>query len=50
MVVVSRSQGEIQVLDPDTLRTVDVLVPRGFHGDGENVRIMKCESGYFLIE
>jgi nonsense-mediated mRNA decay protein 3 len=49
MVVVSRSDSEIQVLDPDTLKTVDVLVPEGFEVDGESVKIVKFEEGYFLV-
>ncbi|UCF08677.1 MAG: hypothetical protein JSW28_03025, partial [Thermoplasmata archaeon] len=49
MVVVSRSEGEIQVLNPDNLKTVDVLLPPGFNAGGENVKVMKCEAGYFLV-
>jgi nonsense-mediated mRNA decay protein 3 len=50
MVVVSRSEGEIQVLDPDNLKTEVVLVPSGFDTGTESVRIMKCEIGYFFVE
>ena len=50
MVVVSRSESEIQVLDPDTLKTVDVLLPKGFTIDGETAYVVKCEAGYFLVE
>ncbi len=49
MVVVSRSEKEIQVLDPETLKTVDVLLPRNFEVNGESVKIIKSEVGYFLV-
>jgi nonsense-mediated mRNA decay protein 3 len=49
MIVVSRSESEVQVLDPDTLKTVDVLVPEGFMVEGESVKIVKFEEGYFLV-
>jgi nonsense-mediated mRNA decay protein 3 len=50
MVVVSRSEGEIQVLDPDNLKTVVVLVPLGIDTKSESVKVLKCEAGYFLVE
>ena len=50
MVVVSRSEGEIQVLDPDNLKTVDVLLPAGYDASAESVKVMKCDAGYFLVE
>lgn len=49
MVVVSRSDKEIQLLDPDTLKTVDVLLPKGFEVGGESVKVVKCDVGYFLV-
>jgi nonsense-mediated mRNA decay protein 3 len=49
MVVVSKSENEIQVLDPDTLKTVEVLVPEGFKVEEESVKVMKCGAGYFLV-
>lgn len=49
MVLVSKSEKEIQVLDPDSLKTVDVILPEGFEIDGETVKIVKCEAGYFLV-
>jgi nonsense-mediated mRNA decay protein 3 len=49
MVVVSRSENEIQVLDPETLKTVDVVMPTDFEVDGESVKIVKYKSGYFLV-
>lgn len=50
MVVVSRGKNEIQVLDPDNLKTIDVLLPKGYDADGESVKVIKCEAGYFLVE
>lgn len=50
MVVVSKSEKEIQVLDPETLRTVDVVLPRDFEVSGESVKVVKSEVGYFLEE
>jgi NMD protein affecting ribosome stability and mRNA decay len=50
MVVVSKGENEIQVLDPDNLKTVDVLIPQGVKISGESVAIAKCEAGYFYIE
>ena len=50
MVVVSKGENEIQVLDPDNLKTVDVLLPPGLKINGESVAIAKCEAGYFFIE
>lgn len=50
MVVVSKTESEIQVLDPDTLKTVDVLLPEGFGIAGEQVKVVKCDLGYFLVK
>ena len=49
MVVVSKSEKEIQVLDPETLKTVDVVLPRNFEVEGESVMVVKSEVGYFLV-
>jgi nonsense-mediated mRNA decay protein 3 len=49
MVLVSRSENEIQVLDPDSLKTVDVVIPEGIDITGEKAKIVKCEFGYFLV-
>ena len=50
MVVVSRGKNEIQVLDPDNLRTIDVVLPKGYDASSESVKILKCELGYFFVE
>jgi nonsense-mediated mRNA decay protein 3 len=49
-VVVSRSGPEVQVLDPVTLRTVDLPVPPGFDpGDRETVQVLRVEDELFLV-
>ncbi len=50
MVVVSKSENEIQVLDPDTLKTVEVVLPEDFEVRGESVRVVKSDAGYFLVD
>ncbi|ODS40606.1 MAG: hypothetical protein A7315_08100 [Candidatus Altiarchaeales archaeon WOR_SM1_79] len=49
MVVVSKKEKEIQVLDPDTLKTVDVILPPDIDVSGESVGIVKYDEGYFII-
>lgn len=49
MIVISRSEREIQVQDPDTLKTIDILVPPDFKYEGDTVRVLKSELGYFLL-
>lgn len=49
MVVVSKKEKEIQVLDPDTLKTVDVILPPDIDVRGESVRIVRSDEGYFII-
>ena len=50
MVVVSRGKNEIQVLDPDNLKTIDVVLLKGYDASSESVKIVKFELGYFLVE
>ena len=50
MVVVSRGKNEIQVLDPDNLKTIDVLLPNGIDVKGESVKVVKYEDLYFLVD
>jgi nonsense-mediated mRNA decay protein 3 len=50
MVVVSRGKNEIQVLDPDNLKTIDVLLPDGIDVKGESVKVVKYEDSYFVVE
>jgi len=50
-VVVSTSGAEVQVLDPVTMRTVDLSVPEGFDLVGrETVRVVRAEDQLFLVE
>lgn len=47
--VVSESDKELQLLDPETLRTVDVVKPKGFMRAAETVTIVKTKNGIFLL-
>ncbi len=49
MVVVSKSVMEVQVLDPDTLKTVDVILPENFEVVDEHVKVVKWDESYFLV-
>jgi nonsense-mediated mRNA decay protein 3 len=48
-VVVSEAKRELQILDPDTYKTIDVIKPRNFELEGELVKILKYEDTVFLI-
>ncbi|MCA1813696.1 MAG: hypothetical protein LC624_07065 [Halobacteriales archaeon] len=48
-VVVSESAGELQLLDPDTLRTVDVVKPAGFAAGGPGVRVVRWSDRLWLL-
>lgn len=48
-VVVSESGRELQVLDPDTLRTVDVVKPPGFPAGLRSVRIVRWAERLWLL-
>jgi len=47
-VVVSTGDGEAQVLDPMSFKTVTVLTPRPLKS-GETIRFFRCEDGLFQI-
>jgi NMD protein affecting ribosome stability and mRNA decay len=50
-VVVSTSGTEAQVLDPLTMRTVDVKVPEGFEIEGrETVNVVRFEDLLHIVE
>lgn len=50
-VVVSTSEAEVQVLDPETLRTVDLRVPEGYDISGkETVRVVRWKAQLLLVE
>lgn len=48
-VVVSESEGELQVLHPITYRTVEVKRPLGFRTQGDTVRVFSHEGELYLI-
>ena len=48
-VVLMESPEELQVLDPDTMASVDIRKPRGFTREGEQVRIVKTKLGTYAL-
>ncbi len=48
-VVVAESEKELQVLDPETMKTLDVRKPNGFSRKGEQVRLVKTNAGAFVL-
>jgi nonsense-mediated mRNA decay protein 3 len=49
-VVVSTLGTEVQVLDPSSMRTVDLRLPAGFDIEGrETIRVLKVEDQLFLV-
>lgn len=48
-VVVAESKDELQVLDPETMKTLDVRKPNGFSRKGEQVRLVKTKAGTFVL-
>ena len=48
-VVVHESPKEMQVLDPETMMTVDVRKPAGFVRTGEQIRLVKTNLGVFVL-
>jgi nonsense-mediated mRNA decay protein 3 len=49
-VVVSRNDAEVQVLDPETMRTVELPIPPGFElEDVETVRVVRSGDRLFLV-
>ena len=48
-VVVSEGESELQVLDPETMKTLDVRKPPGFVRKGEQVRLVKTNAGAFVL-
>lgn len=48
-VIVSESKDELQVLDPETMRTLDVRKPNGFSRKGEQIRLVKTKAGAFVL-
>jgi nonsense-mediated mRNA decay protein 3 len=48
-VIVTESKDELQVLDPESMRTVDVRKPGGFSHKGDRVRLVKAKDGYYVL-
>ncbi len=48
-VVVTESKDELQVLDPESMQTVDVRKPNGFSRSGDHIRLVKAKDGYFAL-
>ena len=48
-VVVADRGEELQILDPETMKTLDVRKPPGFSRKGEQVRLVKTNAGPFVL-
>jgi nonsense-mediated mRNA decay protein 3 len=46
-VLLAETEDEMQIMDPDTMKTVTIKKPEGFHPEGEEISIIKCEKGIF---
>ncbi len=46
-VLLAQTENEMQILDPDTMKTVTIKKPEGFQPEGEEISIIKCEKGIF---
>lgn len=46
-VLLVQTEDEIQIMDPDTMKTVTIKKPEGFQPEGEEISIIKCEKGIF---
>jgi len=47
--VVTESDRELQVVDPETMAAVDVRKPRGFLRNGEHVRFVRTRLGVYVL-
>ncbi|WP_455393280.1 60S ribosomal export protein NMD3 [[Eubacterium] cellulosolvens] len=48
-VVIMENDREVQILDPENFRTVDLVKPKNFIVSGETVRVLKADEDIFLI-
>ena len=48
-VVLMESERELQVLDPETMKPMDLPKPPGFRRNGEHVRLAKTKLGTFVL-
>ena len=46
-IVVSRDENEVQVMDPDTMRTITLLRPPGVDEDAEEMLVVKTAEGIY---
>ncbi len=46
-IVLAQTEDEMQIMDPDTMKTVTIKKPEGFQPEGEEISIIKCEKGIF---
>lgn len=49
-VVVSETEREMKVLDPDTYLTVTLVKPQGFTREGDSVKIVKVDDRLLLVQ
>lgn len=49
-VVVSESDEEIKVLDPESYETVTLVKPEGFEGDVEEVTVLKTQDHLYILQ
>jgi nonsense-mediated mRNA decay protein 3 len=48
-IVLMEGDSELQVLDPDTMAPVDVIKPKDFRRDGEQIRLVKTNLGKYAL-
>lgn len=48
-VVVTETEDELQVLDPETMATLELRKPKGFSRKGEQIRLVKTKVGAFAL-
>ena len=47
--MVFEQEGEVQVLDPDTLQPVTLVKPGGFDVQGESLFVVKIQGALFIL-
>ena len=48
-VVLMENEGELQILDPETMEAVDVVKPKGFERKGEQIRLARTSAGMHVL-
>lgn len=48
-IVLTERDSELQLLDPDSMEPVDVIKPRGFRRDGEQIRFVRTSTGTHVL-